>query len=45
MRLVLCEDQDLSDTGVQAVGQGEVDDPVFSAKWDGWLCTKLSQWL
>ena len=42
-RVVLGQDDDVSDPGVDAVGQGEVDDPVLPTKRHGRLCAFLGQ--
>ena len=45
MRFVLGEHQYFPYARVQAVGQGEVDDPVFSAEGYRWFRTEFRQWL
>ncbi len=36
---------DRVNTGVDEVAENEIDDPVFSAKWNGWLGAFLRQWI
>ena len=36
-RLVLCQDEDSPDVGIDAVGEREIDDPVDAAEWHGGL--------
>ena len=42
-RVVLGQDDDVVDPGVDAVGQGEVDDPVLATEWDRRLGPFLGQ--
>ena len=43
MRLVLGRDRDAADTGIQGVGQREVDDPRLAAEIDGGLGAPIGQ--
>ena len=43
-RLVLGEDVDVTQVGVDAVGQGDVDDAVLTCKGDGGLGSIASEW-
>ena len=41
--LVLREDEDTAEAGVDAVGEGEVDDAIEAAEGDGWLGAVASE--
>jgi hypothetical protein len=43
--LVLCEQTDAAEAGVEAVGQGEVDNPKYSTEWDGRFVSGSGQWM
>jgi hypothetical protein len=45
VRLVLSDNADATDTGVDAVGQGEIDDAEFSAKRHGRFGAPVSEGL
>src|SRR5207244_8513288 len=40
---VLRQDHDIVDVGVDAIRQGEVDDPVLATEWNSGLCAHARQ--
>ena len=36
--LILCQNADCLDTGIDAVGKREVNNSVFAAEWNSWFC-------
>ena len=43
MRLVLGGDADATDTGIECVGQREIDNSCLAAEVDGWLGTTVGE--